>query len=318
MELRQLRYFTVLAETLHFGRAAHAVHLAPSAFSASIARLEREVGTTLFERTSRRVELTEAGVAFLPHALAVLVDAERAVAAARAHAVDHHASLVIGLHDEGAAELNTPILAALRARLPHVRVTYRALPYAGHRAALASGEIDAVVGMEEVLDVSGFTSRPLFDDGRLAMLAVDHPLAEAATLTVDDVLDEPHVEVLAARRLNDHFRLTAERNGDPGRSVGPPVTSMLEILQRVAGGSGVATVTTAVERFFPFPGVVYRSLTGVRTSTIGLMTRPDDARPVTRVLTETITDTARRLHDLVPGGSPPPTVRGLSGGPRRG
>lgn len=306
MELRQLRYFTVLAETLHFGRAAAAVHLAPSAFSTTIARLERELGVSLLERTSRAVRLTEAGEAFLPRALALLVDAEQAVAVARAHAVDREATLIIGLHDEGAAELNTPILAALRARLPNVRIAYRPLPYTAHRSALVRGEVDAVIGMREVLDLDDAVCEPLFDDGRVVMLARNHPLADAASLTVADVLDERHVEgPPEIRRLNDHFRLAAERNGDACRAAGPHVTSMLEILQQVGSGSGVSTVTSAVERFFPYPDVVYRPLSGASPSTVCLLTRPGDTRATTRVLTETVPDTARRLLDLVPGARTP-------------
>src|SRR5215470_2107127 len=72
MELRQLQYFVVLAEELHFGRAAERLHIVQPAVSQQLRRLERELGTELVERTTRTVALTEAGERFLPHARAVL------------------------------------------------------------------------------------------------------------------------------------------------------------------------------------------------------------------------------------------------------
>ena len=72
MEMRQLRYFTVLAQELSFTRAAHKLHVSQPPLSFQIASLEEELGTRLFDRTSRSVQLSAAGAAFLPHARAVL------------------------------------------------------------------------------------------------------------------------------------------------------------------------------------------------------------------------------------------------------
>src|ERR1700759_543069 len=83
MELRQLRYFVVLAEELHFGRAAAREHIVQSALSQQVQRLERELGVRLLERSTHHVALTAAGAAFLAEAQQVLAHADRAADVAR-------------------------------------------------------------------------------------------------------------------------------------------------------------------------------------------------------------------------------------------
>lgn len=80
MDLQQLRYVVAVAETRNFTRAAERCFVVQSALSHRVANLERELGVKLFARTSRRVELTPAGAAFLPAARQALEAAERAVA----------------------------------------------------------------------------------------------------------------------------------------------------------------------------------------------------------------------------------------------
>jgi Bacterial regulatory helix-turn-helix protein, lysR family len=83
MELRQLRYFVILAEELHFGRAAAREHIVQSALSQQLQRLERELGVLLIERTTHHVQLSPAGAAFLIEARHILAHVDRAAVAAQ-------------------------------------------------------------------------------------------------------------------------------------------------------------------------------------------------------------------------------------------
>lgn len=98
MEFRQLRFFVTLAEELHFGRAAAREHIAQSALSQQIQRLEREIGARLLDRSTHHVELTPAGRAFLAEARHILASAERAAEAAR-HAARPAPILRVGIVD---------------------------------------------------------------------------------------------------------------------------------------------------------------------------------------------------------------------------
>jgi len=120
VELRHLRYFVAVAETLHFGRAAERLHIAQPPLSQQIRRLEDELGVRLFYRTNRRVELTEAGRLFLVEAGRTLAQADRAAqVAVRAHRGELGA-LVVGYM--ASAELS------VFPRVLHLRYTLRYTP----------------------------------------------------------------------------------------------------------------------------------------------------------------------------------------------
>src|SRR5688500_18412373 len=107
-----------LADTLHFGRAAERMHIAQSAFSTHIARLERQIGAVLFDRTANRVSLTPAGEAFLPRAQAILADVADASAEARLKHTASDSHLTIGLFCDSAGELTPLIVDAFRPAMP--------------------------------------------------------------------------------------------------------------------------------------------------------------------------------------------------------
>ena len=145
MELRHLRYFLAVAETRHFGRAAARLNMAQPPLSVQIRDLEQELGAALFLRGPRGVTLTDAGVAFLPHAESVLAAARHAASVARDAAAGRGGRLVIGFIPTLAYTLLPHLLPAYRAAHPRVAVSLREVPVADKEDALLSGQVDVAI-----------------------------------------------------------------------------------------------------------------------------------------------------------------------------
>lgn len=156
MRLQQLRYVIAVAEERHFTRAAERCFVVQSALSHQIAKLEQELGTALFARSSRRVELTAAGAAFLPWARVSLDAAERASSEALAAAGVVGGTLRVGLIPTVSAVDVPGLIATLRAAHPLLTVRLKVMGSTDLITAVRAGELDvAVVGLAEGVTPSG-------------------------------------------------------------------------------------------------------------------------------------------------------------------
>lgn len=145
MELRHLRYFATVAQTLSFSQAARKLHLAQPPLSAQIKTLERELGVQLFVRSSRGVALTQAGEAFLPKALEALRAADRAGEFVRALADGQSDELHVGIIPPALTAAVAARLQRFHAAQPQVRCHFRQAGAAVLHAALEAGEIDVAL-----------------------------------------------------------------------------------------------------------------------------------------------------------------------------
>ena len=153
MELRQLRYFVAIAECGSFSKAAERVFVAQSALSHQTAQLEGEIGTSLFHRSRRGIELTEAGHRFLPHAASILRQSEEAIASAR-HATDEPSGKVIfGIPHSASNALALALLREVRRHLPAIQLELTEELTGNLSRQLTTGQINLAV---------------LFDDGHLS------------------------------------------------------------------------------------------------------------------------------------------------------
>jgi DNA-binding transcriptional LysR family regulator len=149
MELRQLRYFVTVAEELHFGRAAERLNIVQPAVSQQVARLERELGLQLLDRSSRHVRLTGDGERMLREARSVLAAADRAAEVAAELASGRSGVLRIGTAP-GLRDRLERGLARLVEATPDLDIQLTSGPAGGYLAALRAGELDVAFVRGEV------------------------------------------------------------------------------------------------------------------------------------------------------------------------
>ncbi|MFE3290522.1 LysR family transcriptional regulator [Rhodococcus sp. NPDC059234] len=195
MELQQMRYVIAVAETMNFTRAAERCLVVQSALSHQIARLERELGAKLFDRTSRRVQLTPAGEAFLPAARQSVEAAERARAEVTAAAGEIGGTLAIGaIPTVGAIDL-AGSLKEFRARHPQVQISLRMGASGDLVDQVRQGALDvAFLGLRPGVEPTGVRGIELGRGELVALVPVGHPLAEERAVDLRRLSDETFVD----------------------------------------------------------------------------------------------------------------------------
>lgn len=274
MELRHLRYFVAVAEECHFGRAAARLHVTQSTLSTQVKALEREVGGPVFVRTSRRVELTEAGELLLVEARRTLAQADRALDVARQSVRGETGVVRIGF--SGIAVLAGTLAADLhhfhRAH-PRVELHVTELPPAAQVQGLRDGTLDIGYSPDNGLGDMGDL---VVGRGVRTTLSIavrhDHSLASAASVAPAD-LEGENLVVYAADEDDDSVldRLGAEQKARVHR-----VTGTLGALVLASAGVGVAVVPAATERV-GLPDIVYRPLRDMEVDLeVVTLSRPDE------------------------------------------
>lgn len=280
IELRHLRYFVVLAEELHFGRAAARLGMAQPPLSQQIQRLERLLGSRLFERTSRRVQLTDAGQAFLAEARRALLGVENAVEAARRAGRGETGELRVAFAATVMFVHLPRIIREFRTRFPGVHLDLREMPTGPQLAALKAGDIDIGFVREPrpdpELEIVTVMREPL----RIAVNK-SHPLAAKATLAVRHLADEPFVlfpEELAPGLYAQVMGLCRAAGFTP--RVVEESRELYTSVSLVEAGVGVSILPASVEKL-GWRGVRYRPIPSAAAETrIAAAWRRDRARPV--------------------------------------
>lgn len=195
MELQQMRYVIAIAEEKNFTRAAERCFVVQSSLSHQIKALEHELGITLFARSSRRVELTAAGEAFLVHARASVEAAERAVSDAAAANGQIRGTLTVGVIPTVTA-LDIPAALGMFHRAhPAVQIRLKGGGSDEFIAAIGAGSMDvAVLGLPDSTPPTGVDTQVLARERLVAVVSAGHPLAERHRLKLEDLADEAFVD----------------------------------------------------------------------------------------------------------------------------
>ncbi|MFE0517134.1 LysR family transcriptional regulator [Streptomyces sp. NPDC058794] len=245
VELQQMRYVIAVAETSSFTRAAQRCLVVQSALSHQIARLEKELGARLFERTSRRVRLTPAGAAFLPAARQCLAAAERAAAEVAAAVGEVRGRLAVGLIPTVAAVDVPAVLKDFQQRHPKARISLSVGASDELVEQVREGEIEvAFLGIPVTARPRGVMARKLAQERLVAVVAPDHPLAGEASVDLRRLSSEVFVDLPAktAGRAQSDLAFTA---AGLTREVAFEVTNADYLARLVGAGLGVALLPPA-------------------------------------------------------------------------
>jgi DNA-binding transcriptional LysR family regulator len=286
MELRLVRYFTVVADHLSFSRAAAELRVAQPALSRQIQRLEHRLGVRLLDRTPQGTLLTEAGKAFLPEAHALLRAARHAVITARAYSPVGR--IIVGYVED---LVITPAVRELRRRHPDAEISTRYLE-CHEESALTDGQVDVLVARAPLFVPAGHTrATVLYEEPRVLVVPADHPLAGRDSVSLADFVgDEPILCPHGGPRII--YPTEAFRSSDPGPiSVGPYTESFVGKLELVASGEAMALVPVGDRRSFLRADLARVPVEGAPASRVLLASRTGDTNPLVAEFTR-----AARTH----------------------
>ena len=260
-DLRQLRYFVAVAERLHFGRAAEALHISQPPLSRAIRALEEDLGVPLFHRTRRRVELTPQGTRLLAEARRLTGHLERTVHELRAMAGGGHARLRIGFVSLADYGVLPGLLKAYKSTQPGVRLALREMLSPDQAAALAAGELDFGLLLPPVAGTARLEHLVVQRERFVLALPARHRLAGGTgKLALREMAGEPFVTIprQIAPRLYDIVAHLAAQAGI-SLNIAQEAIQMQTVVSLVSSGLGAAIVPASVANLGR-RGVVYREL----------------------------------------------------------
>jgi DNA-binding transcriptional LysR family regulator len=298
VQTRRLRYFVALAKELHFSRTAASLHIAQQALSKQIHELEEALGAQLLQRSTRKVELTPAGAAFLEAAHTTLAAFDDGVEAARRLARGEAGTLRLGYVVGGALELTRPILEEFARRHPRVELELREYGHDDRSAGLAGGEAD-VAFLRPPISAPGVALETLFFEPLLVALPRGHRLARRAGVSVRELVEEPiavgESEDVAAESF---WTLDAYREpGAPRRIL--HAHSVTEELSLVSAGLACAITSAALARYTPHPSVRYVPIEDGPGAELALAWRKDAPGPLVGRFLEAARAVRERETELV-------------------
>ncbi len=285
MELRQIECFVAVAEEQHFGRAALRVHLSQSALSRQIQRLEADLGTQLFDRSTRGANLTVSGRAFLRDAREVLHWVDRARESAQAAADGRSGTLRLGYVSSASARLLPVLLRAFRDEAPGTSIHLVERFQEEIIGALRAREVDIGIGRGPFADTNGLAIEPLGAEPLIALLPADHRLASQVAVPLTELARESFV--LAPRHHVGSFMGTVsalcQSAGFQPRIVeeAEPLAATLVL---VAAGVGITIAPETAGQHLP-DGVIARPMVDVpdhvrAMTSLCLLWRDGDLPPV--------------------------------------
>ncbi|MFC6064207.1 LysR family transcriptional regulator [Streptomyces ochraceiscleroticus] len=294
----QLRLFLLLAEEMHFGRAAKRVFMTQPAFSQQIRSLERRLGLTLVDRTTRTAGLTPSGQELLPEIRAMVQAADRLRQVAGERVRTLSGRVVIGSFEAITSVHPIPeILEELKARHPGIEVEIVRTGFADSAATVLAGGVDAAFLFPPV--PPGIQTQRLADLRRVVCLATSDPLADAGPLTLSRLSGRRNIgwspEIPKVWR--DFWAVDPRPDGSPARYTAHQIAEFEPALTAIALGEGVQFPPEPARWLYQRHGVAYAEVTDLPPCHTALAWRTRDRdRPIVTALrraTRTVLDRLR-------------------------
>jgi DNA-binding transcriptional LysR family regulator len=277
MDLRHLRYFLAVAEERHFTRAAERLGMTQPPLSLQIRLLEEELGTALFRRLTRGVELTEAGTLLIEDARRILEQVERTKANVQSRALGETGRIRLGFAGATYFPPRIPgLIRAYRERYPDVLLTPEQSNTPYLIEALRNGTLDVAFVRPPLSDGEGITQQRLVEESMRIVLSSYHPQAASASLALAALAHETFILFPRAigPGLYDSIIASCQRAGF-SPSLGQEAPQIPSIVHLVAAGFGVSVVPQSIEQIHA-DGVVYIPIAGeAPLATISLAVRKD-------------------------------------------
>ncbi|MEU6541265.1 LysR family transcriptional regulator [Streptomyces sp. NPDC047000] len=271
LELRLVRYFTVVAAHQHFGWAAADLHVAQPALSRQIQRLEKHLGTRLLDRTPQGTRLTPSGQTFLPLAQALLQAARQAELAVREQAQTER--ITIGYVEDLVV---TAAVRELRHRHPDAEITTRHLS-CRDVGALSDERVDALIARAPLpLAADGVSTTPLYEEPRMLVVPHSHPMADRTSVTAEELAGEEAAPCAFETAGWTSYRVL-------GADV-PPIENYEDKLELVASGKAIAVLPVGDRRSSLRPDLVTVPIEGAPPSQVVLISRKGDPNPMIKNL----------------------------------
>lgn len=288
MDIRQLRYFVVVAEELHFSRAAVRLHMSQPPLSQQIKALEEELGVTLLVRNKREVKLTDAGEVFLEECRRLIEQLQSAIDVTVRAAGGDTGVLRVGVSTSAVFHVMPEVLGRLRTHFPGIELVVRDMGSSDQIRAVSKDRLDIGI-IHESLNVESLQYIPLFSDPFVLAVPEAHPLAGQAAVRLVDLRNERFISFSreAAPSLYDSLILACSKSGFEPK-ISHTARHALTIFQMVRLELGIAFVPQSFAHS-QTPGVRYVQLDpvpqGVR---IGAIWNPKTPSALVQNVVQTI------------------------------
>lgn len=295
MKLQSLRYFCVLAEELHFGRAAARLAISQPPLSTAIRALEDEVGVKLFERNSKMVQLTPAGAMFLVESREILERVNRVASVARAVEAGLHGRLDVGMTSSLLYRSMPAVLEQFKTEAPAVDVVLHELSTSEQIAKLMRRQLHAAFVQGTTVSPQ-LQSIPLPNDEFVVCLPEHHPLANQDTLDLRALDEESFIMFSrdSAPASHDHVIGVFSRF-DMHPRIAHAARTWMTIVAMVAQGYGVALVPQSMAHT-GIHGVRFLHIEGAPSSVpASLVWNAGHVPPALELFLASATKTVRRL-----------------------